>query len=417
MNKKRFALIGASARGRYMYAGPFTKELSDIIELVGIYDINYGRAKLSAEACGGVPVYESFEELMEKAKPDAIVVVTVDKYHAEYIIKGLEAGVEVYTEKPMCVDAEQCRAILEAERKYNRHITVTFNLRCAAWLVRLKELVPTLVGDVYTANLEWILPRTKATGAHGASYFRRWNAFLEMSGGMLVTKATHHFDMINWLVDSYPTQVNGFGKLRVYGKNRPRPAVRCMECPNKLDCEFYFPISEDSQKYYVDNEKYDGYMIDRCVFDENIDCYDSMAVNVEYANGALLTYTESSAAAYEGFKLVLNGSKGRIEVNYALEGGMMEHEMPVFIKHYDMEGNINTFSEPPAISEGHGGADPNLRKILFRGKKPKFESQVASSIDGAYSILIGAAANISIKEGRTVTIAELIGDPTLLEKN
>ena len=418
MTKKRYALVGASGRGRGMYAHPLAEEFTDVAELAGIFDTNEGRARLVSEECGNVPYFTSFDEMMETVKPDAIIVVTVDKFHAEYIIKGIKAGVEVITEKPMCIDADQCREILEAERKYNNKIRVTFNLRFAEWLLRLKELVPQLVGDVYTANLDWMLPRTKVTGAHGASYYRRWNAYMELSGGLLVTKATHHFDMINWLVDSHPTRVSAFGKLRVYGHNKKAPAKRCAECPIAKECEFYTDKDiGDNKKMFADNEKYDGYMIDRCVFDENINIYDSMAINVEYANDAILTYTECSAAAYEGFKLVLNGSKGRLEVNYFEKGGLDTNEHYDFIRAIDLNGNIMTYSFP-VLGEGtHGGADPKLRANLFRGEKPKFESQVASATDGAYSVLVGAAANVSIKEGRTVSIDELIKDKTLLERN
>lgn len=417
MAKKRYALVGASGRGRFMYAHPIKNEFSDVAELAGVMDINEGRAKLVAEECGGVPYFTSFDEMMKETKPDAIIVTTVDKFHAEYIIKGLEAGVEVITEKPMCINAEQCRAILEAERRTGNKVRVTFNLRFSEWLLRLKELVPELVGTVYTVNLDWMLPRPKVTGAHGSSYFRRWNAYMDLSGGLLVTKATHHFDMINWLVDSRPTKVSAFGKLRVYGANKEAPAKRCSECPKASECEFYTNKDiGDNKKLYADNEKYDGYMIDRCVYDKKIDIYDSMAINVEYENDAVLTYTECSAAAYEGFKLVLNGEKGRMEVNFFEKGGLMENETFEFIRHFDLRGNITVYSFPVLGDGTHGGADPRLQANLFRGTKPRYESQVASAVDGAYSILVGAAANVSIKEGRTVVIDELIGDKTLLER-
>ncbi len=421
MERKKFALIGASMRGSIMYAGPMTHAYKDVADLVAIVDTNYGRAKLMSdtfsEEGNPIPFFTSFEDMMAATKPEAIVVATVDKYHAEYIIKGLEAGLEVITEKPMCIDAEQCRAILEAEKKYNNNITVTFNVRFALWCLRIKELVPELVGDVFTVNLDWMLAGPKVNGSHGASYYRRWNGYMDQSGGLLITKATHHFDMVNWFVESRPIKVNAFGKLRTYGKNGPFRAKNCRTCPHTGECDYYTPINEDMQKRFVDNEQYDGYLIDRCVYDEEIDIYDTMAVNVEYENGAVLTYTESSAAPYEGFKLVLNGSKGRMEVTFGDRGGYRDNEFVDFIKYFDLHGNIRTYSMPHLNAGGHGGADSNILDNILRGKAPRIPTQHATSIDGAYSILIGAAANVSIKEDRTVVIDELIGDPSLLKRD
>ncbi len=415
MAKKRYALVGASFRGRGMYAVPIKEEYSDVAELVAVFDINYGRACVVAEAAGGAPVYTDFDKMLEETKPDCIIVATVDCYHAEYIIRGIKAGVQVFTEKPMCINAEQCRAILEAEREYNNKIGVCFNVRYSATLSRLKELIP-MVGDVYAVNFDWLLPRNKLTGAHGASYYRRWNAYMEKSGGLLITKATHHFDMINWLLGQKPEKVSAFGKLRVYGKNGTKHATRCLECSHKDSCEFYTPIDEDMQKLYVDNEKYDGYMVDRCVFDEKIDIYDSMAIIVEYSGGTIMSYTESSAAPYEGHKLYITGSKGRIEVNYYSEGGLRKNEMVDYVRFIDNEGNVVTYSEPIAKTGGHDGADPALRKVLYGGQDPVIPTQRAGALDGAYSILVGAAANEAIKERKTVVIDEFIGDPTLLKR-
>ncbi len=416
MAKKKFALIGASGRGRSSYALPIVQEYADTAELVGIYDINYGRACVVSEACGGVPVFKSFEELMEKAKPDCIIVTTVDKFHAEYIIKGIKAGVQVFTEKPMCINEDQCRAILEAEREYNNYIGACFNDRYTAHITKLKELMP-LLGDIYTVNYEWMLARPKIAGNHGASYYRRWNAYMDLSGGLAITKATHHFDNINWLVDSHPKTVSAFGKLRLYGKNGTRRAKRCSECPYTDSCEFYYQPDSDAKKMYVDNEKYDGYMIDRCVFDENIDIYDTMCVAVEYENGTVMTYTETSNAPYEGFKMNINGEKGRFEVNYFSNGGLRKNETFDFVRFIDLNGNITTYSMPIPGVGSHGGSDTALRNVLFAGKNPPLEEQRCGSHEAAFSVLLGTAVNKSIKEGRPIDIKELIGKPELLERD
>ena len=140
MTKKRFALVGASARGYLSYGMALSpvasglngnnafdygqisahkKAIMEATELVGVFDINPGRVNFVAEKLGVSP-YTDFDEMIRTAKPDCIIVATTDYSHAEYIVRGLDAGCEVFCEKPMCINAEQCRAILEAEKRNNR---------------------------------------------------------------------------------------------------------------------------------------------------------------------------------------------------------------------------------------------------------------------------------------------------------
>jgi len=418
MAKKKFALVGCSSRALSSYGEPLVKEYADTAELVGVFDTNYGRAAYVAKECEGVPVYKTYRELIDGAKPDAIIITTVDTYHWEYIVKGLEDGLQVFTEKPMCITPEQLTAILEAEKKYNNRIGVCFNDRYTSYFSHLHKMIPQWIGEVYTLTMEWLLARPKHASGHGASYYRRWNAYMALSGGLALTKATHHFDDCNWLIGQKPKRVFANGKLRVYGKNGPFRAVNCRSCPHTEECEFYTPISDSMQKLYVDHEHYDGYLIDRCAFDEAIDIYDNMTVSVEYDGGALMTYIESSAAAYEGFKITVNGEKGRLEIqNFSAgKGGLRPNETFDFVRQIDLDGNIITHSVPLSKGGDHDGSDKAFRDVLFGGKDPAIASQRACAIDGAYSVLIGMAANESIKTGKAINLSDLV-DPALLEKD
>lgn len=440
--KKRFALAGASNRGYRSYGMPlasgkpgenmgenfdYGKESADIdaiqavAELVGVFDSNIGRANYVAGKLG-VAAFDDFDEMLQQTKPDCVIVTTADHAHAEYVIRALDAGCEVFCEKPMCINAKQCRAILEAERRNNRKIGVCFNMRYFNYVIAMKQLIDSgALGDIYNVHLEWLLTKDYSAGhsGHGASYYRRWNAYMSQCGGLLLTKSTHHFDMVNWLVGGRPKRVSAFGKLRHYGRNGPFRGERCSNCAHTEKCPYYTEITPFMQEMYVDHEQYDGYLIDRCVFDEAIDSYDTMALNVEYDNGVLMSYSENSAAMYEGFKLSVNGSEGRLEVQYFSgdKEGLRDGEKPDFMRLIKTgDGQITIFDKPEKVSGDHGGSDDAFRRVLFLGEKPEFASQQAGAVDGAYSILIGAAANESIATGRIVDIDELIGDPTLLEQ-
>lgn len=421
MGKRRVVLCGASSRGYSQYAQSLTRdpELQAKNELVGVYDLNPGRARYVAEQCGGVPAYETFDQMMQTAKPDFLIVATQDDSHVDYCIRGLAYGVDVFCEKPMAVTAEQVRKLREAEIKYGRRIRQCFNVRFDPSMVMLKKLIDSgVLGEIYNVHYEYLLTaNTVKQDGHGASYYHRWNRYMDKSGGLLVTKATHHFDSINWLIGQRPLRVSAFGKLRRYGKNGPFRSERCLGCPYASQCEFYTDIDRgETGRYFHSTEIYDGYHRDGCVFAEDIDIYDTMSLIVEYDGGTTMSYSETSAGMYEGYKLNFNGSKGRIEASVFQQGGLKPDEHPSFIRFIDTLGNVTEYEKPKNQGEGHASADDLLNRVLFLDEDPELPSQKADSTDGAYSVLIGAAGNVSIREGRTVSIDELIGDPELLKR-
>ncbi len=405
---KTYAFAGASGRALNMYVKPMLADFSQDCKIVGIFDINVGRARFIAESAGGLPVYEDFGTMLREAKPDCVIVTTVDAYHSDYIIQSLQMGCDVITEKPMTIDATRCRAILAAEKASGHKVTVTFNYRYMPFVTKIKELVISgTIGDIFSVHFEWLLTRDMDFGAHGSSYFRRWNARMEKSGGLLVHKSTHHFDMVNWIIGQHPAKVSAFGQLNLYGaKNAPFKGERCSTCTHKEECGYYCELDDFEKKFYVENEKYDGYIKDNCVYADDINIYDTMAVTVQYNKGAVMSYSLNATTPYEGWHMVINGSKGRIEAsNY--ETGVQAKAPENHIKIFDLNNNITDCCMTKSTG-GHGGGDARLRRMLFLDHVPDPLGHGAGSEDGAYSILIGAAANLSIREERVVDIEGLL---------
>ena len=403
--KKRYVLIGASGRAVGMYAGPIKETYGDVAEVVGIYDINPLRIAALKERVGiDCPAYDDCDKMLAELKPDAAIVTTVDRYHHEYIIKTLEAGADAITEKPMTIDEEKCNAVLEAEQRTGRKVTVTFNYRFAPYATSVKQAVMDgLVGDVLNVDFEYLLDTS-----HGADYFRRWHRRKENSGGLLVHKATHHFDLINWWIEAEPVAVMAFGTRRFYGPTREERGERCLTCPYKKSCEFYFDIeaNELNRKLYRECESADGYYRDRCVFAEEIDIEDSMSVNVKYNKGALLSYSLIAHSPYEGYKASISGTKGRLEIA-EYHSGLRHAEPAYYFELYDRQGRKVEYTVPKATG-GHGGGDIKLLDTLFKEGIPDPLGHQAGSFAGAVSILTGIAANKSIKESRNIRINDLV---------
>ncbi len=402
---KRFVQVGCGIRGIEGYAEPILKEYREHVQLCGVYDINPKRAAL-VSFYGGVevPVYDDFDEMLRTVKPDTVVVTTKDSMHDFYVIKALEAGCDVIVEKPMTTTFEKANAIKLAEEKSGKTVTVVFNLRYLPFFARVKELIKSgIIGDVLSIHYEWLLDTQ-----HGADYFRRWHRKRENSGSLLVHKSTHHFDLINWFLEDDPIAVNAFGTRKFYGPTREERSQRCLTCQYKKSCEFYLDINQPPMdKLYLACEDVDGYYRDSCIFSDEIDIEDTVSVNVLYKQGAVMSYSLTAHSPYEGLKIAINGTKGRLEFckmdgRYAELGQGVNNVITI----YNRLGEKIVINAPQDLPGGHGGADEKIRDNLFIGCKSDPLGQMADVRAGMMSIGIGMAANISMKENRRVYLKE-----------
>ncbi|GIP31847.1 Gfo/Idh/MocA family protein [Paenibacillus sp. J2TS4] len=399
---KKYVIVGAGVRALHMFARPITTEFQDVAQLAAICDVNIRRAEQMSRECGNAPVYTDFDQMITEIQPDAVIITTPDHLHHEYIIRALEAGCDAISEKPMTTDAEKCRSILEAEQRTGKKVIVTFNCRFMPYVVRIKELLREgVIGDIQSVHLEWFLDRD-----HGADYFRRWHRRMEKSGGLLVHKSTHHFDMVNWWLEDEPDLVFAHGATRVYGPTREERGRRCLTCDYKSTCEFYFDVTANdfNKSFYYDAESMDGYYRDQCIFGDDVDIYDTMSVNVKYRQGALLTYSLTAYNPVEGWKASFVGTKGRLETQEYSRGpeANASHQS---IRLYNLGGELLTYTMPKA--EGvHGGGDQRLHQRLFNEPIPDPLEQQAGSWAGAMSVMIGASANRSIAEGKPFSIQQ-----------
>ena len=425
LERKKIALVGTGIRGSTFWGKRIVENYSDLVEFVGLCDINPGRMEFVKNYMGvDCPTFTNFDEMMETVKPETVSVTKVDATHHEVIIKGLRMGAEVITEKPLTTDEEKLAGILKAERETGRKLIVGFNYRYAPLVTKIKELLSEKkVGQLTSVDFHWYL-----NTYHGASYFRRWHGLREKGGTLLVHKATHHFDLLNWWIDSEPIEVFAYGELEHYGINNPFRGEKCRGCPYKPQCKFYWDITEDqfSMDLYVAHEHHDGYIRDNCLWRPEINIYDKMAVQIKYANDVQVSYSLTTYSPYEGWRVAFNGFNGRIDswedipwrreekVNQAeLHAQEMSQEEQEAGSNYDEIMVMENFGDYKLhkvvhAGGGHGGGDQRLQDKIFRN--PDMADPLrhaAGSRDGAMSILIGIAARKSIEEKRAVRIAEL----------
>ncbi|GAA3305160.1 Gfo/Idh/MocA family oxidoreductase [Dactylosporangium vinaceum] len=405
---KRYAIVGTGSRAA-MFVRALTGEHRGTSELVALADPNPVRIAVHNDRLDRpVPAYPAgaFAEMIERERVDVVIVCTVDRYHDEYIVAALEAGCDVLTEKPMTIDAQRCARILDAVARTGRRVQVTFNYRYNPLHEAVKRILASgEIGEVGSVHFEWLLDVR-----HGADYFRRWHRDKADSGGLLVHKAGHHFDLVNWWLDDDPTSVYADGRLFFYG------TAGAGHGAGKFAIDMGDP--DLAALYGEAAVRADGYHRDQDVFAPGVTIEDDLAVMVRYARGATLTYHLTAYAPWEGYRIAFNGSRGRLELDVT-ETDHVSAEAADSLKGHREPGTASLrlrrfFGAPVEVPvegyrrEGHGGADVRmLAQLLDPDAPPDPLGRSADAAAGARALLVGLAANESIITGRPVRTAEL----------
>ena len=400
---KRFAIVGASHRCLSMFVRGLEGMRGKTLEFIAIYDPNRTRCEVFRKEVGdGLTIYSDYDQMMQTEKPDGVIVATTDNTHADYVIRTLRYGCDVYCEKPLTNTYENCLAIRKAEKESGKKVYVTFNCRFMPYFAKLKELVRSgVIGKIHSINYEYILNRW-----HGGDYFKRWHGMMEVSQGMLLHKSTHHFDVINWLLEDEPVSVSAMGLKSFYGNPERCLGFRCSQCDKTAECESYKSQSAPMDKaLYFDAEHEDGYIRDRCAHRPETDIYDNMSVSVLYKKGTLLTYTLTLFAMKEGYNMTLIGEKGMIICHHFGKDGEEKQDYEIELLLHENEVEKITF---PRAEGAHGGGDAKLREMMFGDPQPDPLGQAADSFAGVASAMIGIGANESIKTGRVYDIASAL---------
>ncbi|WP_017601417.1 Gfo/Idh/MocA family oxidoreductase [Nocardiopsis lucentensis] len=426
---RRYAIVGTGSRAR-MYTWALTVSHRNQGRLVALCDTNRTRMAvhnriITDAGFQAVPTYtpDDFTRMLARERVDEVIVCTVDRTHAHYVVAALEAGADAITEKPLTADLDGLHRINEAQARTGGRVTVGFNYRYNPVHRQLRELIASdVIGEIGSVHFEWLLDLR-----HGADYFRRWHRDKTQSGGLLVHKASHHFDLVNWWIGARPTEVFARGDLFFYGDaNGRRHGLaadydRTHGSSSAADDPFALHMSDspDLSALYLDAEHEDGYHRDQNVFGPGITIEDDMSVLVTYDTGARLSYHLVAYAPWEGYRISLTGSRGRLELDMTEFEYTSPHQdettpvrgMPAPKENTTARLWLRRHWQPPeeipiAVGEGsHGGGDQVMLSSLFGGADDGIRPDHA---DGGNALLTGLAANASIASGTPIRVDDLL---------
>ena len=208
MNSKlKIGFLGIGAMG-LSHVNQFHVKLGGRSQAVAVCSRSEANIAKASAVAPDVQVFHDEKELIH-SDLDAVVVSTPNVTHLDLALETLKAGKHLFLEKPCGITRDECQRLLEASRKTDRVVLIGHELRYSAFFQKMKALVDS--GEIGAPRMVW----TREFRGPFQPKSGQWIQNGKMSGGMLVDKNCHHFDMMNWWAGSRPKRVIAFGSNAV----------------------------------------------------------------------------------------------------------------------------------------------------------------------------------------------------------
>ncbi|MFH1612359.1 MAG: Gfo/Idh/MocA family oxidoreductase [bacterium] len=419
MKKIKFGIVGTGNRG-YTFARHIIAEgelyglpeFQDMFSLVAMCDQNKIRLENVANSLKekNIKIFTNYDQFLKESDCEIVIVTVSDFLHNEMCIKALLAGKNVLCEKPMTITVKDCQEIIQTAKKTKKQFRMGFNMRYFPLNLKIKELLDSgIIGNIISVQVNELM-----SAFHGADYFRRWHRNKEQSGGLLITKVVHLFDLMSWFIQSTSEKIVCFGSKDFF-KPKSYEQTRCLFCNQQKECMFYFDLKHAKDglldKMFLQAEKEDGYIRDKCVFSKESDIEDNYTIMVTYKNNVKISYFLNFFCAAPSIDLSGNdrlmyffvGDKGTLEV-YSDEE---DKEIAGIIEIREFLKGKTTL-KIKSMKSSHGGGDVLLLKS-FLNQENNLEQLTNDDLNaGLQSVLVGNAANLSLAENRIVYAKEFL---------
>ena len=189
----------------------------------------------------------------------------------------------------------------------------------------------------------------------------------------------------------------------------------CSACPDRPNCAYEMRWDNKTR---LDNlvklhRSYSDYLPDACIFDSDITIEDTYTASIRYAGGALVSYSSNWSLPYEGYRLAINGTLGRLETMEYHSPERVPWSIPErqTIDFFPLFGGARETITPLHNEGGHGGADPLILDEIFLGPNPGRDCPIqAGARAGLMSVAVGEAVWRSVRDGRPYRIDDLTGE-------
>ena len=335
--------------------------------------------------------YLDYKELLKREDIEGVIITSPDYAHEEQAIAAFEAGKHVFLEKPIAITIDGGKRVIEKRDESGKTLLIGFVLRYNKLYAKMKELIDSgIIGELTTG---WVL---HSVGAGSDWYFHDWHGSMANTGGLLLQKGSHDFDIINWIANSSAKKVVAFGSKDFFGGDKPNDLV-CQECEERNTCTESIRESRTQWKRYDGKSTEVFYNIwrNQCAFRKEVDVLDNHHVMVEYENGVKVSYTENHYTPDDNREYIFIGTKGKLKLDDA------KNTITVQIRNSMHDRREQIVYSNLQSSGGHGGGDTNIlddfANGMSTGKQPN-----AGGETGLEAITLGLLAHKSINEGTII---------------
>jgi predicted dehydrogenase len=335
--------------------------------------------------------FAGFKEMMKSSLFDSVVITSPDHTHYEIVMAAAKNKKHIFCEKPMALKLEHCIEMQKAAEKNNLIFMMGFCLRYNNLYGRAREIIAS--GEIGRIRLVHAVDSVERGSAY---FFHSWQRLRRNSGGLLLQKATHSLDIINWMIDSNPVSVYALGGLDVFG-GKESNGKRCADCKKKKSC----PEFIDAGRYHGDYLSGKAFVIeDKCVFAEEIDIMDNESLLIKYGNGAKASFVECQFTPDYKREFSFVGDLGRLDIlDFYTHNGISWtpfHELTISKRH-----SAETVRHHVHLREGgHGGGDPAMMDEFIEVLSGKKKRPLAGGMAGVISTALAAAGEKSILTGK-----------------
>ena len=333
--KRNIGLIGYGGRLRDVVSRIMAEDTESQICPIAAYDPDPLAQDLIRKDFGtDCRICTSEEELVNDPRLDWVFIGSWNCHHARQAILALNAGKNVFCEKPLATTLEDCLAIQEATEKSGRTFAFGLVLRYSPHCQRVKEVLRSgALGQIVSFEFNETI-----AFHHGGYIFGNWRRERQNSGTHVLEKCCHDLDLANWFIDSLPVKTASFG-----GRNFFTPENACQ-------IERVGPNEKGDRAYssWPDAEE-------RCPFDGKADIFDNQVAILEYANGVRGTFHANCNAGILERRFYVCGTEGAMRAD--MISGLIEVQK---IGWETQRETIDTHA-----GGGHGGGDEVMAKAIL----------------------------------------------------
>ncbi|MCX8082827.1 MAG: Gfo/Idh/MocA family oxidoreductase [bacterium] len=384
-------VIGFGRRAKGFIYGAL-KEVEPDIRITGMIDPDEKGVKerLSEEDRERVVFYKTVDEMVRKAKPDAIVIGTRCNLHTPYAIQVAKYDIPLFLEKPVAIDMKQAIALEKAFEKSRCRVVVSFPLRVSPLCAFTREIIEKGgIGEpVHIMAWNYV--------SYGAVYWEQEYRNYKITQGLFLQKATHDFDYIMYLMGMPIIKIGAMATFqKVYGGKKPS-GLRCSQC-NETETCLESPENRNRSKSDHGNDHLCVYSID-CGSVETGTNEDASSAIFEFPSGAHGIYTQVFFTKRDAHARgsTVSGYMGTIKFDW------YENQIKYTRHHKPFTDTVKTDS-----GLSHFGGDIELARDLVKlVKDSKYKSRTPIET-GLASVYVCLAAKESYQKGKFVKVRQV----------